>query len=566
MKQRTLIILWTGLVVLVMSAGCQKGSREWNRFVDNFIEGYFEANPTAAVYAGRHEYDGRLPDLSAAGLARMIDWSMAQRELALGFETESLSEAQRFERDYVLAAIDGQLFWLEDAGWPYKDPAFYAGPLDPSVYVTREYAPLEQRMRGFITFARGIPAVADHARNNLRPPLPRTYVQLGHILFGGLATFFEDDAPAVFAPVEDDQLQAEFQEANAGAVRALKGLDEWFTSLEATATEEFALGPELFSCMLRATQGLDIPLDTLESIGRRDLERNLKALEEACTELAPGKSVLEAVAMVTNDKPESGPLEEAREQLDALKQFVVDQDLVTIPGTEKALVDESPPYMRWNFAFIDIPGPYEEGLPSIYNISPPDPSWSEEEQRTYIPGKEDLLFASVHEVWPGHFLQYLHSNRAASKIGRVFGNYAFVEGWAHYSEELMWEVGLNDSDPATHIGQLLNALLRNVRYLSAIGLHTQGMTVEESEKMFLELAYQDPGNARQQAARGTFDPGYLNYTLGKLMIRKLREDWTDDRGRRKAWKAFHDKLLSYGKPPLPLVRKAMLGGAAGAAL
>ena len=172
MKQRTLIILWTGLVVLVMSAGCQKESREWNRFVDNFIEGYFEANPTAAVYAGRHEYDGRLPDLSAAGLARSSDWLKAQRELALGFETESLSEAQQFERDYVLAAIDGQLFWLEDAGWPYKDPTVYAGSLDPSVYVTREYAPLEQRRRGFITVARGIPAVADHARNNLRPPLP----------------------------------------------------------------------------------------------------------------------------------------------------------------------------------------------------------------------------------------------------------------------------------------------------------------------------------------------------------------------------------------------------------
>ncbi|UCH63532.1 MAG: DUF885 domain-containing protein [Fidelibacterota bacterium] len=565
MKQRTLI-MWTGFVMLAMSTGCQQGSRDWGRFVDNFIEGYFEANPTAAVYAGRHEYDGQLPDFSAEGLAQSSDWLKAQRERALGFETESLSEAQRFERDYMLAAIDGQLFWLEDAGWPYKNPAFYANPLDPSVYVTREYAPLEQRMRGFITFARGIPAVTDHARNNLRPPLPRTYVQLGHILFGGLAMFFEDDLPRVFAPVKDDQIQAEFQQANAGAVQALKGLDEWFTSLEATATDEFALGPELFKKMLWATQGLEITLEDLEASGQRDLERNLSALREACAELAPDKTIPECVAMVMGDKPKDGPIEEAREQLNTLKQFVVDQDLVAIPGEEEALVDTSPPFMRWNLAYIDIPGPYEKGLPSTYYIAPPDPSWSEEEQRAYIPGIDDLLFTSVHEVWPGHFLNYLHSNRTDSEIGRVFGNYAFSEGWAHYTEEMMWEAGLNEGDPATHIGQLLNALLRNVRYLSAIGLHTQGMTVAESERMFQELSYQDPGNARQQAARGTFDPGYLNYTLGKLMILKLREDWTAGREGREAWKVFHDQLLSHGKPPLPLVRKAMLGEDAGAAL
>jgi len=552
------------LAALLVLTACQTRSTTWDQFVGEFLDAYFELNPHAAIWAGRHEFDGQLPDLSAAGLAQSSDWLKAQRERALGFEAGSLSESQRFEQDYVLATIDGQLFWLEDAGWPYKNPSFYADPLDPSVYVTREYAPLEQRMRAFIEFARGVPAVTDHARNNLRAPLPQTYVQQGHIQFGGLATFFEDDLPAVFAPVEDDQLQAEFQEANTGAVRALKGLDEWFTSLEATATEEFALGPELFSNMLRVTQRLDISLYSLEAIGQRDLERNLAALEAACEELAPGKTIPECVAMVMGDKPEEGPIEEAREQLNTLKQFVVDRDLVTIPGKEEALVDTSPPFMRWNSAYIDIPGPYEKGLPSTYYIAPPDPNWSEEEQQAYIPGKDDLLFTSVHEVWPGHFLQFLHANRAASKVGQIFGSYAFVEGWAHYTEEMIWEAGLNDGNPATHIGQLLNALLRNVRYLSAIGLHTQGMTVAGSEKMFRELAYQDPGNARQQAARGTFDPGYLNYTLGKLMILKLREDWTASRGGRKAWKAFHDKLLSYGKPPLPLVRKAMLGEATGA--
>jgi len=169
------------------------------------------------------------------------------------------------------------------------------------------------------------------------------------------------------------------------------------------------------------------------------------------------------------------------------------------------------------------------------------------------------IYISVHEVWPGHFLERLHTNRSASKIGGILGTQAFSEGWAHYTEEMMYEAGLGEGDPELHIGQLLNALLRNVRYMSAIGLHCEGMTVEESEKMFSEYAFQDPGNARQQAARGTYDPGYLNYTLGKLMIMKLREDWTASREGKQSWKAFHDKFLTYGRPPIPLIRRDMLG-------
>jgi uncharacterized protein (DUF885 family) len=199
----------------------------------------------------------------------------------------------------------------------------------------------------------------------------------------------------------------------------------------------------------------------------------------------------------------------------------------------------------------------------VYYIAPPNPEWSAEERQAYLPGVTDLLFVSVHEVWPGHFLQYLHANRSSSKFGQVFVGYAFAEGWAHYAEELMWEAGLHEGDSETHIGMLLNALLRDARYLSAIGLHTGGMTVEESERMFREKAFQDPGNARQQAVRGTFDPAYLNYTLGKLIIRKLREEWTSRRGGPDAWFDFHNKFLSYGGPPIPLVRAQMLGPQAG---
>jgi len=312
--------------------------------------------------------------------------------------------------------------------------------------------------------------------------------------------------------------------------------------------------------MLRDTEQVTTPLAELEAAGRADLERNQAALREACATYVPGGSVQACIAKMTSNKPRGGAVEGARAQLAGLEAFVRDAGVATIPGPEQALVNEAPPYNRANSAYIDIPGPYEKGLPAVYYISPPDPTWTAQEQHDYIPGVADLLFTSVHEVWPGHFLQFLHANRNPSMVGRLFVGYAFAEGWAHYAEEMMWDMGLGQGDTETHIGQLTNALLRNVRFLSAIGLHTKGMTVEASEQMFREQAFTDAGTARQQAARGTYDPAYLNYTMGKLMIRKLREDWTAARGGRAAWREFHDAFLRYGGPPIPLARRYMLPG------
>jgi hypothetical protein len=339
----------------------------------------------------------------------------------------------------------------------------------------------------------------------------------------------------------------------------MRAMDAWMESLRPTQTENFAIGPELFRSMIYDIERVDTPLDELERIGRADLLRNQNALRSACAQFAPGASIADCVSKAESHKPDGGTVEAARRQLTDLRQFLIDKNIVTIPGPELALVGESPPYQRYNFAYIQIAGPYEKNMPSTYYVAPPDPTWTPKERAEYVPGVADLLFTSVHEVWPGHFLQFLHANRSPSKFGQVFVGYAFAEGWAHYAEEMMWESGLGNGDPETHIGQLLNALLRDVRFLSAIGMHTKGMTTAESERMFREEGFQDGGTARQQAARGTFDPEYLDYTMGKLMIRKLRSDWTASRGGTAAWKSFHDAFLAYGGPPVPLVRKAMLG-------
>ncbi|MCI0351675.1 MAG: DUF885 domain-containing protein [Acidobacteriales bacterium] len=536
---------------------------DWNKYVEQFIEDWFRSHPDTAVNAGRHEFDGKLPDWSAEGIRKEIARLKQERARASGFADNALDARQRLERDYVISVIDGELFWMENAEWPFKNPQYYGGSIDPNVYATREYAPLDVRLRAYTTYARAIPLATQQIRANLRTPLPRTYVRIGRITFGGLASYFEKDIPAIFASVKDEQLQRDFRAANQEAINAMKELDAWFASQEATATENFAIGADKFSEMLRMTEGVQIDLGELERIGRADLERNLAGLREACAKYAPGKSAQECVQKVQAKKPAGGPVEAARKQLPALKAFIQQKDLVTIPGPEEAQVAEAPPYQRWNFAYIEIPGPYEKNLPSVYYISPPNPAWSEAERKSYIPAEARLLFTSVHEVWPGHFLQFLHANRAPSKFGQIFVGYAFAEGWAHYTEELMVEAGLADGDPEKQIGQRLSALLRNVRFLSAIGLHTGKMAVEQSEKMFREQGFTDPGTAREQSARGTFDPAYLNYTLGKLMIRKLREDWSASRGGRQAWKQFNDEFLTYGGPPVPLVRKAMMGGEQG---
>jgi uncharacterized protein (DUF885 family) len=539
---------------------------DFSAFRDAFLQRFFELDPYFAVYQGRHEFDGQLPDWSDEGLRRMQDFLRASIAEAQKFDSASLTTDQRFERDYLVKVAEGRLFWMEDADQPHNNPTYYIGDgLDPNVYIARNYADAPTRMRAFIAFAKRVPAAAAQIRANLKMPMPLSFIDHGKSGFSGFADYYVGDAKKAFASVEDPALQAEFDAAAGAASKSMRDLADWIESGRATATQDFALGPERFSRMILATEGVDTPLDQLESIGRSDLKRNQDALKAACARYAPGKTVPQCMAKMGANKPADGPVAEARRQIPELRAFVLAKDLATIPGTEQALVEEAPPYNRQNFAYIDPPGPYEKGIPSVYYIAPPDPTWSKKMQDDYVPGKADLLFTSVHEVMPGHFLQFLHANRSPSIFGRVFVGYAFAEGWAHYAEEMMWEAGLGDGDPETHIGQLSNALLRDCRFLSAIGLHARGMTQEQSRKMFREQCFQDEGNARQQSARGTYDPAYLNYTMGKLMIMKLREDWTASRGGRSAWKAFHDQFLSYGGPPIPLVRQQMMGGEAGAA-
>jgi hypothetical protein len=591
------------LVLLVALTGCNQSSNQpktpairpptqasldWQEAANGFMQSYFAAQPFFAAQAGKHEYDGQLPDVSEHGLKREVARLHDERDRLAAIDPKPLQPNERFDREYLLNVATRDLFWIEKAHYPSTNPYWYVANLDPDLYLSRNYAPLEVRMKAYIKYARGIPKMAKDMQGNLKGPLPRSYIELGIANFGGYVDFYKKDVAPVFAAVSDPSLQKDLADADDNASNAMANLRDYLIGLRKTANDSFAMGKDLFAQMIKDTELVDVPVDRIEAAGRADLQRNTDMLKSECAAYLPKGTLAACVAKMDAKKPPEGTLEAARRQLTMLRDFVQKNNIVSIPGDQQALVAEAPPYNRENAAFIQVPGPYEKGVTATYNIAPPNPKWTKPEQAEYIPSEATLLYTSVHEVWPGHFLQFLHSNSNPDKLEALWVGYGFAEGWAHYSEEMMVEEGLDKGDPEMHIGQLRDALLRDVRLLSSVGLQTEGMTVAQSEKMFREQAFQDPGNARQQAARGTYDPAYLNYTLGKLMIRKLRTDWVaklrasgaaaaasdpgaaapaapvpaatppagDDHA---LWHDFHDKFLSYGGPPIPLLRAEMMG-------
>ena len=543
----------------------------FQRTAAELYQAYFDRIPAApfsgtlGVALGLHEYDGRLPDDSPAALASRAAFLSEARAKLESFAAAGLSETSRLERDVFVTRLRGAIFELSSRRIPWRSPLYYLGALSLINYASRDYAPVDERARAVLAVCRASGAYLATARANLEPKLPRAALGFAIQSIGGQLTFIEKDVAEAFALVTEPKLKADLA---AGLSELSAELGAFRDDLKARlpqGSDDFALGAETFLHQLEETEGVKLELSTLEAVGRADLLRNQNALKAAAHELLPDQPLADALAAATSDRPAASEVVLlGRQQVVLLRAFLESHPLVTLPSSEQAEVRESPPFMRMNFASINQPGVFERRpLPSFYFISPPDPKWTEAEQRAYVPSREGLLFTTIHEVWPGHFLDRMHRARLGSRILRSFGTYASNEGWAHYVEEMMWDEGVAGKDPRAHIAQLLQALMRDGRFLSAIGLHAHGMTVAESQALFVEQAYQDVGTARQQSTRGTLDPMYLNYTLGKLMLLKLRADWRAKVGAAFELRAFHDRVLSYGDAPLPLIRRAMLGDDAG---
>jgi uncharacterized protein (DUF885 family) len=503
--------------------------------------------PLRAVDLGLHDRDGELPDITPAGLA--ADLARARADLASldAVAPDSLTPARREVQGALAIELRGELFEREQLDLPHTNPIGYA-QFGLDSYVVRPYAPVAQRAAAVAKVCAAMPGYLAQARQNLQLPMPRTWIDIALLQTKGMIEFVDHDV----------REQLGDQPALAQCKSALADQVAWLEQQQPHGTNAYALGTDKFLAMLAATEGFTITLPALQKLADDQLARDTQALAEAARAIDPNKTPTEVVAQIAQDRP-TDSLAVATQIAAQLRQFLIDHEIVTVPPDETCEVRASPPFQRCNAAFLDGPGPFEKTvLPYFYYISPPDPTWPAEEQQAYLMPRTNLLFTTVHEVYPGHFIQALHTRRNPSRAAQMLRSYMTGEGWAHYAEQMMFDEGAGDKTPQAHVGQLTEALLRDVRFVVAIGEHTGGMTVEQAEVLFRDKAFQDPGNAHQQAVRGTFDPMFLAYTVGKLAIQKLRTDWMAKHPGATLGQ-FHDEFLAHAPLPMSVIRRAMLG-------
>lgn len=550
---------------LLLTTGCAAASggaggtgsglapAEVEALVARYVDETLAERPGLGREVGLHEYDGRIPKIGEEAAAEAIARAEAYLDATDRVDVASLPDPLRLDVQLTRLGARQTVFELNTLR-AHRQVMHYNSLFDVNGYLVRDYAPLKDRVTKLLDHAEAATEAVDAMLATLDEAQVKTHLETAALVYGGMISFYENDVAAQTAAALEAEpaLKARYDQVIPAAVAAMKKISKWIEAHMKQATDDFALGEARFLTMLRANEGLEISMAELEQMAKADFERNRAAFEATAKAIDPDAPVVEVAKRVANDRlSKDEVLDAARGQVSALKTFLVDAKIVSFDQTEQCTVTETPPFMRWNSAFLDPAGPFEKAKGSFYYISPPDPSWSKEMQEQYIPWEGDLLATSIHEVYPGHFLHGLKIRKAPSRASKIFRSYAFTEGWAHYAEQMILDEGYGERDDRLRLGQLSNALLRNCRFLAAIGLHTKGMTVAEADALFQNECFIDPGNAKQQAYRGTFDPGYLSYTLGKLQILALRERFYQKNG--KDLRAFHDWLLSYGAVPVSLI-------------
>ncbi len=516
---------------------------EFDELLEQFYEPHFRFRPGLAIELGYHEYDGQVPDRSPEAIAAEIERLHHAEE-----QYANAPPSRQVEQALVLAEIRRELFDLEVRRRPNREVFYYVRQLPMLAYIARDYAPLVDRARAMLATCEGAPGYFAQMDANLDAALPKPGLEAGIMMLQGQLGFVTQAAPAAFAELDDETLAYDL---NACFTRLADALGKTVEALKArlpAATTEFALGEDTLLAMLRASEGIELTYDQLADAFLADQQRNEAAILAAAAKIDPKRDPHEVIAEVSADVP-TDAIADASADLVTLQRFVEEHDLLGMPSGAAAEVRESPPFLRGNFAFLSMAGPFETApLPSFFYLALPFPM-----------SREDLVFVAAHEVWPGHFVQNMHE-RDGARVFQTFESYTTSEGWAHYVEEMIWDAGFADGDPRAEIGLRKSLLLRDVRALVALGYHARGMTVDEAIAMFTEQAFADPVTAKQQAIRGTGDPLFFSYTLGKLIIEQLRDDWMAAHPGG-TLREFHDAFLGYGEAPLPAIRRAMLGDA-----
>jgi len=541
-------------------------SADFDKLVDETFDAIYKFNPSSGTADGFHQYDTRLEDFSQASIASEISTSKSSLDKLQAFPRTGLSESSSADLDFLTARIQAQLLDLETIQTWRRDPDTYTSAATNSVFLlmSRKFAPEEERLRSVVAREKLIPGLLEEARRNLRD-VPRVYTEVALDDLANTPGFFQHDVPKAFANVKDAKLLAEFHASNADVIAAFKKYETFLKDqLLPVSKGDFRLGAENYRKKLLYEEMVDIPLDRLLEIGYADLRRNQQRVKEVAALIDPEKTPREVMQNLQKDHPTAEQvLPTFRNTLGGLKKFIEDKQIVTIPSDLPPIVEDTPPFERaLTSASMDTPGAYEKVAKEAYfNVTPVEKTWSPERAEQWLQAynRGTIVSTAVHEVYPGHYTQFLWVQAAPSKVRKLLYCSSNAEGWAHYTEQMMLDEGYGNGDPKLRLGQLLDALLRDARYISGIEMHTGKMTLAQSKQFFIDEGYQTPATADQESKRGTSDPTYLYYTLGKLQILKLREDYKVMKGDQFSLQEFHNEFMRQGAVPVKIIRKAMLG-------
>ena len=547
-----------------------RSSEPFHHFVDDYLAYLHEVHPTGATLDGVHTYDDHIEDFSRHGLDQhtraLSGFSRRLQEINVA----DLTAVEKAEQPMVAANIQSRMFELEQIRTWERSPQLYSDTLCSSLaaQVVFTHAPLPERARRVLSKLRQTARVIQAARDNIKDP-PGIFVKVGLETLRGALNFIEKDLPRAFSPLDDMHLLGDLADASTEAVEAISSYVQYLEEEVAPkARGSFRLGQEMFERKLALDEGITVDANRLLTIALREFQATQDEFRSIAGKLDGGDPVA-AWRKAKEAHPAPGALSAAaQQQLEELSTFIDRNGIVSRPEGEPVIVAPTPEFYRWSFASMWVPGPFEQKpARALYYLTDADPSWPADKQEEHLRdfNYPTLWAISIHEVYPGHFLHYQFLRRVESKVrkSQMFSPASFVEGWAHYTEQMMVEAGFRRNDQTFKLGQLAEALIRLGRFIVSIRLHVQDWSVEQGVRFFRDECFMEESSARREAERGTFDPTYLVYSVGKLMLLKLRRDYKEQQGAKYSQRAFHDQLLGNGTATFAVHRQLMLGEASG---
>jgi uncharacterized protein (DUF885 family) len=578
MKTARFITIIITIIIITMAAACSNQSTPstgtndaaFQKISEEYIDGYLATRPEQGVALGLHAYDGKTTDYSKTSLDKELARLKAFDDTLSAIDTTTLSPKIFYDYRILQSAIKSEIFRFVDMGIFTQNPMTYAGAVDVSIYVKRNFGPLEERLKSIIAIENNAPKVFAAAKANLADSLAKPFIETAIEIAKGSAEFLAGDLVTALKDVKNDTLMAAFAAANKKAIDEVNAFADYLQKEKLPkAHNHYALGKEKYSKMLRYEENITMSPDEVLAVGLKELKKEQDAFNAAAHIINPAKKPVDVYHDIQMEHPTADSLiPNAKKTLEAIRQFLTDKKIVSMPSEVRVHVEETPQYARaTSTASMDTPGPFEQkATEAYYYMTPVDPKWTAQQKEDWLKQFDYYTTdnVSIHEVYPGHYTQFLHLNASgATKIEKIFGSYAYIEGWAHYCEKMMADEGYgNTGDPVKaakyRIAQSGDALLRLCRLCVSIKTHCQGISVDEGTRFFMDNWYQGDKPSRQEALRGTFDPGYLYYTLGKLQILKLRDDYQKQEGANYSLQRFNDAMLDNGMPSIRQLRELLL--------